>query len=112
MRREQSALAHGDLPQAVAYNPLLIVMLPFVAVGLFAMAFRLWTGRRLPLPRLPGWAIYTLLCVIVLFGVLRNVDVYPLTLLAPHCAVSPSTETCYNPGGDTGSLGGSRHAGA
>lgn len=78
------ALVHGDVAQAFAYNPLLIAALPFIALGLFAMAFRIWTGRRLPLPRLPAWAIYALLCVIVLFGVLRNIDVYPLTLLAPR----------------------------
>jgi hypothetical protein len=78
------ALVHGDLAQAAAYNPLLVAALPVVLVGLYAMAFRMWTGRRLPLPRLPAWAIYALFCVIVVYAVLRNVDVYPLTLLAPH----------------------------
>ena len=77
------ALVRADLPQAMAYNALLVVLLPFGAVMSFAMAYRDWTGRRL-LPRMPQWAITTLVWLIILFGVLRNVDVYPLTLLAPH----------------------------
>lgn len=79
-----AAIVHGDLAQAAAYNPLLVVAMPPLAVALFAMAFRMWTGRRLPLPRLPAWSIYAIFWIVVVYAVLRNVDVYPLTLLAPH----------------------------
>ena len=78
------ALVHGDLRQAVAFNPLLVAALPLLAVGLAASGYRQWTGRRLPLPRLPGWSIELLFWVIIAFWVLRNVPIYPLTLLAPH----------------------------
>ena len=79
-----SALAHGDLPQALAYNPLLVVTLPLLAAALLQMGYWLWTGRRWPVRRLPAWSIRVLLWVIVAYAVLRNIDVYPLTLLAPH----------------------------
>jgi hypothetical protein len=78
------ALLHGDLPQALAYNPLLVLLLPLIAFGLTHLAHELWTGRRLPVPRLPGWTVQVLLWLILAFAVLRNVDVYPLNLLAPH----------------------------
>jgi hypothetical protein len=82
--RGLAALVRGDLAQAMAYNPLFVLALPFIAIGLFALAFRLWTGRRLALVRLPGWWGWAMLWLIVIYGVLRNVGVYPLTLLAPH----------------------------
>jgi hypothetical protein len=78
------ALLHGDLPQALAWNPLLVVSLPFVAAFFISAVYRSWTGRRLPVRRLPGWATYLTLGIIIAFWVLRNIDIYPLTLLAPH----------------------------
>ncbi len=78
------ALVHGDLPQAMAYNPLLVLLLPLLTLGLVQMMHELWTGRRMPLPRLPGWTVQAMFWVLIAYAVLRNVDVYPLTLLAPH----------------------------
>jgi Protein of unknown function (DUF2752) len=78
------ALVHGDLPQALAYNPLLILALPLIAVGVLHMVYGLWTGRRLGVLKVPLWLVYALPWVLVAFWVLRNIDVYPLTLLAPH----------------------------
>ncbi len=78
------ALAHGDVAQALAYNPLLVVALPFLSVGVFSGAYNVWTGRRLPLPRLPAWSIYAIFWLLLAYWVLRNVDAYPFTLLAPH----------------------------
>jgi len=79
-----SALVHGDVPQALAYNPLLVICLPLVALLAVSVFYREWTGRRLALPRCPDWAGHLIFWVIVAYWVLRNVPVYPLTLLAPH----------------------------
>jgi len=68
-----SALLHGDLAQAFAYNPLFMVASPLLLASLLQMVYGQWTGRRGPLPRLPPWSIYLIFW-----------DVYPLTLLAPH----------------------------
>ena len=78
------SLVHGDVLQALAYNPLLVAALPFLAAGGTQVAWTQWTGRRLYLPRMPAWAIHLILWTIVAFGVLRNVPIEPLTLLAPH----------------------------
>jgi TRAP-type C4-dicarboxylate transport system permease small subunit len=75
---------HGDLPQALAYNPLFVVALPFLAFGMYLTIHQAWTGRRLPVRSMPVWFVYAIVCVILAYWVLRNVPVYPWTLLAPH----------------------------
>ena len=66
-------LLHGNFAAAFRFNPLAISLLP--VVGYLAVR-----GERVALK--PIW-IWTLLGVVVVFGVLRNVPVYPFTLLAP-----------------------------
>jgi len=77
------ALLHGDVHRAWAMNPLTIVLLPFVAYGLFSEILVGLRGRGLPQPRLSSSAIYALGCMIVLFGVIRNLPLVPFSLLAP-----------------------------
>jgi Protein of unknown function (DUF2752) len=79
-----AALVHGDLLQALAYNPLLVLGMPLLAMGAAQIIFPLWTGRRWPLPAWPWWMWHVVFWVAVAFGVLRNVPVYPLAPLAPH----------------------------
>jgi hypothetical protein len=82
--RAVHALLHGNLAQAAAYNPLLLIYLPlllgWVAGGWF------WTRRRPEAPglRLPVWLWWGLLTVLVVFGVLRNLPWEPFLSLAPH----------------------------
>ena len=70
--RAVHALAHGDLMTALARNPLAVV-----AVGYAVVAWVLWferTARGRPVRWLaPPWVLYSVLAVVVLFGVLRNV---------------------------------------
>jgi len=66
-------LLHGQLATAFRLNPLAVSLLPLIGY---------WVVRRGRVPMKPVW-IWTLLVVIVCFGILRNVPVYPLTLLAP-----------------------------
>ncbi len=76
-----TALLHGDLAGAVANNPLLIVLGPaLVTYGLWQ---RLCAGRNWT-TTVPPWVILGLLAVVIVFAVLRNLPLYPLTLLAPH----------------------------
>lgn len=66
-------LTRLDLLGALDRNPLVVVGLPFVVLGLLAWGQRAFTGRRVTLPltrAVPGTALIVLL---VLFGVLRNV---------------------------------------
>ncbi len=76
-------LLHGNLRLAFALNPLAVMALPFLTYGTISHAFFLLRGRGLPSMFLPAAAIRALAVAIILFGILRNVPVYPLALLAP-----------------------------
>jgi hypothetical protein len=75
---------HLDILQALAYNPFFVIVLPYLIYSVVGMLYTMWTGKRVPGYRLPGWSSKCLLIVILAYWILRNVDVYPLNLLAPH----------------------------
>ncbi len=82
--RALHCLLHGRLLDALRFNPLFVSALPFALYlwlcwGAYAL-FR----RRLPLPRLRIRMIVAGICLLVIFGVVRNIPYYPFTLLAPH----------------------------
>jgi hypothetical protein len=66
-------LLHGNLMMAFRLNPLVILLLPLAAY----LSVR---GERVSIKAL--W-IWSLLGIIITFGVLRNIPTYPFTLLAP-----------------------------
>jgi len=73
-------LLQGELTQAWAMNPLVVLLLPVLMV--LAAAELLF--RRYDLShRIPVRVIWILLAVYILFGILRNIPVHPFTLLAP-----------------------------
>jgi hypothetical protein len=78
------ALLLGDLRQAAAYNLLLLLVLPVLIVcglrGLFAALL----GRKRRALRVPTWLILCFCIVLVVFGILRNLDFPPFNSLAPH----------------------------
>ncbi len=77
------ALFHGDIPTALHFNaliPVWTVIFGYVSISLFMLAVR---GRGLPMwPTKPGF-LWTFMIVMLTFGVLRNLPIYPLTLLFP-----------------------------
>jgi hypothetical protein len=80
--RAVNHLLRGDLRAAVGDNSLLVLGAPLLAIGW------VWHARRLSRAgrsrgEVPRWAIYTILVVVVSFWILRNVNLYPFTLLAP-----------------------------
>ncbi len=79
--RAGHALLHGDLAQALAMNPLVVVAGPFLA------GYCIWKRRREGADwstNVSASAILTLLAVLIVFTVLRNLPGYPFELLAPH----------------------------
>jgi hypothetical protein len=80
--RALHALAHGDLPRALASNSLMILGIPVLAA--------VWSWRRVQVARggpttlLAAKWIWLILGVLVAYGILRNIPYYPWTLLAPH----------------------------
>jgi hypothetical protein len=81
--RAGHALLHGHLLTALDYNALLVACAPFLAYALAARAILALTGRRLPTYDLSGRESKAILWLFIAFMLLRNVPLYPLSLLAP-----------------------------
>jgi hypothetical protein len=90
MTRATHELLHLRFGRAVAYNPLVVLSSPFlliwcgleVAAWLFQERYR---GPRIKVSKKGGlWIV----AVVLLYSVLRNIPVWPLTLLAPGGGLS------------------------
>jgi len=66
-------LAQGNFTAALRLNALVVIVL---FGGGISAAYR----RR---PELPGWFLQILLATIGVFGIMRNIPLFPCTLLAP-----------------------------
>lgn len=76
-------LLHGNVLKAIDFNPLMMLFLPFLAYG-FVSYISVGLGGR-ALPRLftgMRWA-YAIYGLMFAYWILRNIPLYPLTLLAP-----------------------------
>ncbi len=71
--RALHALLHGQVGAALGLNLLTVLLLPLLGWWAFGRREILWKP----------WLGWTLLGVVVAFGVMRNVPQYPFTLLAP-----------------------------
>ena len=76
-------LLTGNLAAAWAMNPLTVLLLPFLAYGLSSEALRLLRGKGFPKIFIPSEWIQVLCAVIILFGIARNLSLYPFNMLAP-----------------------------
>lgn len=76
-------LLHGNLRAAWAFNPLTVLLLPFLAYGTTSYALFELRGRYLPRLFLPAVWIRALCAAIILFGIARNIPLHPFDLLAP-----------------------------
>ncbi len=84
--RAVHALLQLEVGTAFGKNPLLVVALPFLVVGI-AMEGAAWVlGDRYGGPRVRLSMFFAWLVPVLIFGfwILRNVPVSPFTLLAPH----------------------------
>ena len=84
-QRAISSLLHLHFAQALHFNLLLVLTLPLVIYS--AVVFVLNSVRKKQVEQAIFYSpLFTkvLLVVVVSFGVLRNVHVYPFYLLAPH----------------------------
>jgi Protein of unknown function (DUF2752) len=77
-------LLHGNVLAAMRFNPLAVVLLPPVAYGMLSIGLQFVGLKPLPSKFIPAFWIWTLLAVILLYWVLRNIPCQPFTLLAPH----------------------------
>ena len=83
MTRATYELLHGHLLVALHLNALFVLALPVTGGVLAARAFAQHQGRALPSGLQRPWVLWALLGVVILFGIARNIPIYPFTLLAP-----------------------------
>lgn len=76
-------LLNGHLLMAFGLNPLAMLALPFIGYAFLSSLALAVRGQRLPTVFIPAGGIWTLLAVIILFWILRNIPVYPFSWLAP-----------------------------
>jgi hypothetical protein len=81
--RAMHQLLRGNLGAAWAFNPLTVVLLPFVVYGIASHALFTIGGKHLPRIFLPAMCIRAVCGVVILFGIARNLPFYPFDLLAP-----------------------------
>jgi hypothetical protein len=76
-------LTRGHPLAALDLNPLMMLLLPFIVFFFASQALLAVTGRPLRTFFVRPAVIWTLLGVILLYWLLRNIPAYPFTLLAP-----------------------------
>ena len=81
--RALATLMEGDLRSAMGYNPLTVLSLPVLSTLNLMMVARKSERLTRSQLRVPPLAAWTLLAVIISFWVLRNIPLYPLSMLAP-----------------------------
>lgn len=77
-------LLHGNLAAAFAFNPLMVLSLPFVGYSFFSYALLALRGQSLPRVFLPARVIWLLLVLVVSFGIVRNTSLYPFKTQPPE----------------------------
>lgn len=91
LTRSVHSILNGQVEQALAWNPLALVIVPLLAyLGLRWLWYWAWEK---PLPssyRYPSWFAAAIGTILVLFGILRNIPVEPFSRLAPHEIVNGS----------------------
>ena len=84
MTRAAHATLQGRLGDAFRFNPVCMILLPVVSVGLGIEVLN-WT-RKKPFPfslKINTRGAWYIMAVIIGFGILRNIPLWPFTLLAP-----------------------------
>jgi hypothetical protein len=84
MTRATHAMLHGDLPAAFRFNPLGMILFPIALTGVMFDLIAWVRGKSLPFSfRVGGRWAWAIVAAIIVFWLLRNLPVWPCTLLAP-----------------------------
>lgn len=82
--RAMHRLLHGRVGEALDFNALAVLALPFLGYALLSQAVLVATGRRLPRLRPGGALSWLVLGVVMAWVVLRNLPVGPLAWAASY----------------------------
>lgn len=80
-QRALSALLHGNITDALHDNVLMVVFLPLLLYSAFVNV--LSNGSRSALLFYDLWFVRTVLIVVILFWIFRNIPSYPFSALSP-----------------------------
>jgi len=81
--RALHALSHGRVSAALGYNALTVLLLPALCYAALCWLVERFWAWRLPRPALrPAWG-WAVVAVVFAFWVLRNIPVWPFSVLAP-----------------------------
>lgn len=83
MTRGLHQLTHGHFLTALNYNVLITLLIPVAAYTLISYGLVAARGRGLPLFFTRPVYVKALFWIMLAFWVLRNIPVYPLTVLSP-----------------------------
>lgn len=78
------SILHGQFYQAFRYNPLLVLLLPWIGVYYAACVVQwLIRGEETISSKIPWKIPAFILGILLIYGIIRNINVYPFTLLVP-----------------------------
>lgn len=81
-QRAVSALLHGKILQALDYNLLFVLMLPFILYAAFVFSWNVFSGKKIQQAIFYSPAfIKTVLALVLIFWILRNIPVSPFNWL-------------------------------
>lgn len=79
------SILHGQFLNAFCYNPLMTILLPLIGLYIAArMVDWIITGGNHVDRKINAKFLTWVLVVVVVYGVVRNIPVFPFTLLAPE----------------------------
>jgi hypothetical protein len=82
--RALSALLRFDVAAALSYNVMFVLALPFIGYYFLSVYLKFVFGRVVvPMMNVPLKYYLITLGVFVVFGIVRNIPIYPFTWLAP-----------------------------
>ena len=78
------ALMHGELGEAFSYNPLMVILIPFLCLYAAARGFD-WavTGGNHVDGKISVKLLVAILVLILIYGIVRNIPALPFSLLTP-----------------------------
>lgn len=83
--RAAASLLRFDFVSALDYNALFVLVLPFLAYYLIrAYVIIVFMGSRIPIfGQIPIWGYKVVAILIISYWILRNIPVFPFTVIAP-----------------------------
>lgn len=82
--RASYSILHGRFYMAFRYNPMYVTLLPFLGMYIVARLIDwILTGGNHVDQKINQKVLYVVLVIVVGFGIVRNIPIYPFTLLVP-----------------------------